>query len=386
VVKTRNRLWLPVEILFRQIDERWPTDCYLPGAATISPRMNTAQRAAVIEPFIPRPPADVAPLRNAFSGMVAKQWEKYLPSATTGGSLGATHAQSVKARFIAEMYARACYSMLLLSAGGPALLRFPVRATAMLPLSRGIAIALGGALLSGLHRLLPYALHRQLLLTSALMGALDVVLDEAASSGEAAVLRIASLITPHAPTTLLPAEQPIATLTRMIRHGESSWQSGYWETVLVPAVHAYCLAEALAVAHAPDPKGMGHRWAGIDSATKGMWYVVGPCMGLSGNLARFEKTEWNREQQWMADTSLLMQMIDDWVDQDEDSGARVTPVVAGNWNTTSVDQLYRKTARDLATMLTENRIRNHVLQELFLDLYNDYLHVALEAMRTGVAA
>jgi hypothetical protein len=284
------------------------------------------------------------------------------------------------------MYARACYSMLLLSAGGPALLRVPVRVASMLPLSRGMAIALGGALLSALNRLVPRAVNRQLLLTSALMGALDVVLDEAASSGEAAVLRIASLIAPHAPATVLPAEQPIVTLTRMIRRGESSWQSAFWETVLVPAVHAYCLAEARAVAHAPDPQDMGHRWAGIDSATKGMWYVVGPCMGLSGNLARFEKTEWNREQQWMADTSLLMQMIDDWVDQDEDSGARVTPVVSGHWNTASVEQLYRVTVRDLATILTGNRIRNRVLQELFLDLYNDYLHVALEAMRTGVAA
>jgi hypothetical protein len=172
----------------------------------------------------------------------------------------------------------------------------------------------------------------------------------------------------------------------MIRHSESSWQSAYWETVLVPAVHAYCLAEALAVNHAPDPLGMGHRWAGIDSAIKGMWYVLGPCMGLGGNLALFEKTEWNREQRWMADTSLLMQMIDDWVDQDEDSGTRVTPVVTGLWNTASLDKLYRKTACDLNTMLTENRIRNRALEQLFLDLYNDYLHVALEAMRTGVAA
>jgi hypothetical protein len=97
---------------------------------------------------IPRPPADVAPLRNAFS-IVAKQWEMYLPSATTGDPPGNPHAQSVKARLIAEMYARACYSMLLLSAGGPALLRFPERAAA---LSRGMAIALGGALLSGLNQ------------------------------------------------------------------------------------------------------------------------------------------------------------------------------------------------------------------------------------------
>ena len=85
--------------------------------------MDPARRVAVIEPLIPRPPVDVAPLRNAFSSMVAKQWDVWLPSAPTGAPLGATYAQSVKARFIAEMYARACYSMLLLSAGGPKLLR-----------------------------------------------------------------------------------------------------------------------------------------------------------------------------------------------------------------------------------------------------------------------
>jgi len=301
-------------------------------------------------------------------------------------ALGATYAQSTKARFIAQMYARACYSMLLVSAGGLPQLRIPVRAAAALPLSRGTAIGLGSALLSGLRQLVPHAVHRQLMLTASLMGVLDVVLDEVASSGKAAVQRIASLMTPCTPTSLLPEERLIVTLTQMIRRSESKWQSAYWQAVLAPAVHEYCLAEALAVAHAPDPTGMGHRWAGIDSAIKGMWYVVGPCMGLSGNLAQFEKPAWNREQQWMAETSLLMQMIDDWVDQDEDSGSRATPVLSGAWGEESVNQLYRKTACDLGAMLTENQIRNPVLQKLFLELYNDYLHVALDAMRTGAAA
>jgi hypothetical protein len=176
------------------------------------------------------------------------------------------------------------------------------------------------------------------------------------------------------------------TLAEAVRRTESTWQSEYWETVLQPAVREYCLAEALAVTQAPDPAGLGHRRAGIDAAIKGMWYVVGPCMGLQGNLSRFEQHGWNREQQWMADTTLLMQMIDDWVDQDEDRGKRVTPVVAGDWSPESVCSLYRKTTRDLATMLTENRIKNPVLQQLFIDLYTDYLRTALEAMRTGLAA
>jgi hypothetical protein len=109
-------------------------------------------------------------------------------------------------------------------------------------------------------------------------------------------------------------------------------------------------------------------------------------MGLLGSLSRFERLEWNREQQWMADTSLLMQMIDDWVDQDEDRGTRDTPVLAGGWGPRSVNDLYRKTVQELSVMLGENRIRNRALRQLFVDLYNDYLHVALGGMSAGVAS
>ena len=40
----------------------------------------------------------------------------------------------------------------------------------------------------------------------------------------------------------------------------------------------------------------------------------------------------------------------------------------------------------LSRVLAENQIRNPVFQKLFLELYIDYLHVALHAMGIGVAA
>lgn len=43
--------------------------------------MNTSERAARIDPLIPRPPADIVQLSDAFSGMVARHWEKYLSHA-----------------------------------------------------------------------------------------------------------------------------------------------------------------------------------------------------------------------------------------------------------------------------------------------------------------
>ena len=88
----------------------------------------------------------------------------------------------------------------------------------------------------------------------------------------------------------------------------------------------------------------------------------------------------------MADTTLLMQMIDDWVDQDEDRGARLTPVATGDWNLESAAELFAKTVRDLNVLLDASRIHKPILKAILADLYKDYLYTALAAMRAGVAA
>ena len=149
--------------------------------------------------------------------MVSKQWQIYVPPALAGCGEAIAGSQFGKGRFIGEMYARACYSMLLASERGPSLLRALVRGTALLPPWRGLSIELGSALLAGMEHLLPKAVHRQLLLTSALMGMLDVVLDDAASSGEPAVLRVASLTARPCPENLLPAEKMIVALAQAAR-------------------------------------------------------------------------------------------------------------------------------------------------------------------------
>jgi hypothetical protein len=241
-------------------------------------------------------------------------------------------------------------------------------------------------LLPGIEHLLPKWVHRQLLLTSALRGMLDVVLDEAASCGEIAALRVESLITHDFPSNLLPNEEIIVALAHAARKTETVWQAEYWDRVLQPAIRNYCQAEVLAIEQAPDPRRMCHRWAGIDAAIKGMWYVTGPLMGLDGDLSGFDITNWNQEQNWMADTSLLMQMIDDWVDQDEDRGVRLTPVLTGDWTLLSAQELFDKTVRDLTMLLDESGIQKPVLKAIFIDLYKDYLHAAMDAMRTGLAA
>ena len=349
-------------------------------------RADTQDRVAAVERAIPRPPDDVAPLREAFTRMVSKQWRLYVPPALAGCEEGMAGAGFAKGRFIAEMYARACYSMLLVSRRGPVPLRAVVRAASLLPSPRGLTIELASLFLARMERLLPRAVHRQLLLMSALMGMLDVVLDDAASSGKRQALRVASLTTRHCPGNLQPEEKMVAALARAARRAETAWQEAYWLAVLQPAVARYCETEVRAVEGVPDLTGMGHRSAGIDAAIKGMWYVAGPRMGLEDASLKFEREQWNREQQWMADTTLLMQMIDDWVDQDEDRGQRLTPVATGDWTLASAAGLFDKTVSDLCLLLHESGIRSPVLQSILADLYRDYLHTALDAMRSGIAA
>ena len=106
------------------------------------------------------------------------------------------------------------------------------------------------------------------------MGTLDVVLDEAAASGDEAVLRIASLMTKQSPATLSPSEESLVTLARSVRRDESVWQRDYWEVVLQPSVFQYCRPRHwLCTCSHPEQMGTDGR---IDAAIKGMWYVVSP--------------------------------------------------------------------------------------------------------------
>lgn len=306
-------------------------------------------RADMIEEPIPRPPMDVSWLANRFSKMVASQWLRHVPPFLGDAPLGSSEKQAAKVRFMAEMYARACYSMLLLSTRAPFLIRFLIRIASNLPINRRSAIGCGGLAVSLLRLVVPHSVHRQLGLMSTLMGVMDIVLDEAAPAGQDSVVRVASMLSrrPEVATNIL--ETTLKTLTRSIRAQESQWQSPYWDKVLLPPVQKYCVAEALAVSNVPDPTGLAHRWAGIEAAIKGMWYVLGPRLGFPNTLEGFEQQLWNSEQQWMADTSLLMQMVDDWVDQDADQGLRPTGIAISPVSVTIPESSLTNVLAGLAT-------------------------------------
>jgi hypothetical protein len=91
----------------------------------------------------------------------------------------------------------------------------------------------------------------------------------------------------------------------------------------------------------PEPAALGHRGAGIQAVVEGVWYAIGPQLG-------FDAAD-SRQLQWMTDATRIMQMIDDWVDRDEDCGKRLTPVLNGDWTLAEVAALYGKTVRNCST-------------------------------------
>jgi hypothetical protein len=307
-----------------------------------------AVRIADIAQLIPPPSPDLTPLRSQFTRAVDSLREQYAPGLDGG---------STRVRFVAGMYARGCYSMLLVKSRA-------ARMGGRVPLPRVVAISFIGALLRMLPRMAPRDTHSRIACVSTLMATIDPVLDEAATGGLELALRV-------------PDDPPIRSLIDATRAGESPWRARYWEESVAPAVRNYCAAEALAVAEMPDPAALGHRGAGIQAVVEGMCYAIGPELG-------FDAPDY-RQLQWMTDTTRIMQMIDDWVDQDEDCGKRLTPVLNGDWTLADVADLYGKTVEDLKKLLDDTGVHAPALQNVVVDLYTDYLQLALEAMG-GVAA
>lgn len=335
---------------------------------------------------IPRPGPDVQVLRDSLVRLISREWSAHVPTAVAGSSLAKSPAQTAKARFIANMYARACYSMLLVSSSGPIPIRVSVRALSSMVHNRRALIWLNCRAIQMLRYVIPQATHRRIVIMSALMGAIDGVLDEVAPSGYPAALRIASMLSDQPEGAIDPIETTLQKLAKSVRQSEDNWRAEYWRAVILPAVKEYCCAEVAAVSGAIDVTGLSFRWAGIDAAIKGMWYAIGPSGGVTSANAKLPISSWNAEQKWMADTSLLMQMIDDWSDQDSDRGYRQTPVLAGAWTPDSIGALYLSTVSGLEAILDHASIENHCLRSVIIDLYRDYIHAAIEAVASGVAA
>lgn len=328
--------------------------------------MTTAFRARDVQEIVPQPSAAVERLGETVMRVVSAQWERYVREVCEDGSDVRRALSKPKARLSAIMYARGCYSMIILGRGAPLPLRAAVWAVGLIRLSADRVARIGALIVCALPLLLPRRVHRCIALVAFKMAIFDDTVDEFALQG-------------REPEDVFESA-PMRVVVSALRRGESPWQREYWDAVLMPAMQRFAREERQAIAGAIDMESMGHRGAGIDSAIKSMWYAVGPYIGIGDPENAVESTRWNAIQRWMADGTLLVQMLDDWVDRDEDATARPTPVTQGQWTPDDIEKQYCKTRDGLVAVLRMQGIENLVFRDVVCGLYCEYLHRALRAM------
>ncbi len=197
-----------------------------------------AARVRTIEELIARPPDDVIRLRRLIQRVVAAAWQRYVPPVLGAAPAGLSAANAAKIRFLAEMYSRACYSMIVLSDRCPLLLRIAIRCPRQLRLPRAVVLSTASGVFSLLDWLLPARVHRQLALMATMIGLIDQLLDDATANGPDEASQIALLLT-AVPEARSPLQSTLQTLVRVLRANESVWQGNYWTRVLLPATQRY---------------------------------------------------------------------------------------------------------------------------------------------------
>jgi hypothetical protein len=328
--------------------------------------MMTALSARDVEEIVEPPSAAIERLAETVMRVVTAQWQRCVDDVFESGSEARRAVSTPKARRAAIMYARGCYSMVVLGRRAPLRLRALVRVSGHLPLSANVAARMGSLTFGALSFLLPKRVHRRIVLVGVLMVMLDEIVDDYAQKGRA--------------TERVFEDAVMRVLVRALREGESEWQRDYWNSVMLPAMTRFVREEQRAVAGQMDVERMGYRGAGIDAGIKSMWYAVGTYIGLGNPTDSSDRANWNLAQRWMAEGALLVQMMDDWVDRDKDALVRPTPVTLGQWTMKDIEAKYRATGDELAGVLREQGIDSHALQSVVRALYAEYLYRALRAM------
>ena len=91
---------------------------------------------------------------------------------------------------------------------------------------------------------------------------------------------------------------------------------------------------------------LGHRVAGVEGTIDGLIF---PVFRYAGEATR----------QWMYDVSMFIQMMDDWLDYEDDrEGERMTPVVVGTWDFDAISTMWWKTVRGIEDLVRASGLRS----------------------------
>jgi hypothetical protein len=327
--------------------------------------------------------AAVAPFTDAIRSVVFRSYDAHvLPIIRATWPEVLEQPFGRKLRFLAcNLYASAPYTVLFCARRKPLAIALAARAGDVLQLPGPALSRAGGAAMQLLGRFSLAQEHRRIILISAFIAAIDHAFDHCMGDLQPTdrERRIKGLLA----GTWKPSEEPQRdrsaplALTRALQEAMAEGIEGQDRVVFEAAmsrVIEWVESEVKGMTGVPDPRGLGHRLAGVEGTIDGLIF---PVHRYAGEQAR----------QWMYTVSMYTQMIDDWIDYADDArDVRTTPVITGTWTFEVIEQTWRETVAGIEALARDGGAKGHRYVGFVRDAYVTMMNEVMEAMIVGLAA
>ncbi len=345
--------------------------------------LSNVERVARLRRMVGAPRPEVRPFTDAIREVVFAKYERYvLPIVREAWPEVLGEPFGKKLRFLAcNLYASAPYTVLFCAPRPPLPIAIAVRAGDRLRLSAPVLSRAGAAAVHLLGSLSLEEQHRRIVLISAFIAAIDHAFDHCMDGVAPAERerRIKGLLAGTWDPQSEPDRRQRAplVLTRALQLAMADGIAGgdrrAFEAALVRVVE-WVESEVKGMTGVPDPRGLGHRLAGVEGTIDGL---VFPVHRWAGEGAR----------QWMYGVSMYTQMIDDWIDYDDDRrDIRQTPVITGQWTFEAIEAKWRETLDGIEALAREGGATGGRFVGFLRDAYASMMSEVMEAMIVGLAA
>jgi hypothetical protein len=337
----------------------------------IEPR---AARVDAVRAMLGAPDPSVRPFVLGIRATASRHFERHVVPLVLASWPGLpSEAFHTKLRLGAcNLYASAPYTALFCAPRRPPLVRAATDLGNLLPLPLPALALLGRGAMELVGRFAYADEHRRIILISAFIVLVDHVFDHGmAEPAEERGRYLEAVI-----DGLEPARTPALALTRALAVAMAEDLRGADRAAFEAAmrrVKEWIRAEVKAMRGEPDPRGLGHRLAGVEGTIDGLLF---PVVRYAGEGARA----------WMYDVSLFVQMMDDWLDYEKDAASdRPTPVVSGDWGAADVDAAWRRSLAGLDDLVCAAGLRSTRYRRFVREAYRLMMHEVMEGMISGVA-
>lgn len=266
-----------------------------------------------------------------------------------------------------DLYASAPYTALFCAPQRPPLVRLVTDTGNRLSLPLPALALLGRGAMALMGRFAYPNEHRRIVLIAAFIVVVDHVLDHCMTDApELRGPRLEAIIAGSA-----PADSPELALTRalaveMARDLDDVDREAF--EAAMRRVSEWIRAEVRAMRGEPDPKGLGHRLAGVEGTIDGLLF---PVARFAGEGARA----------WMYDVSMFVQIADDWIDYEMDLASnRSTPVITGDWTFADVESSWRRTRTGIEDLVRAAGLTSPRYVRFVREAYALMMYEVMEAM------